>query len=608
MAVLLLLVSAAAFFLVSASPLDPLKTNVGQTALGSMSQEQIAKLEEYWGMNTPPVERFVSWAKDFFRGDMGTSLLYRQPVSHVISVKLKDSLWLMGTAWLISGAAGLLLGVVAGANRGKTADKVITGYALVTASTPAFWLALVLLMIFAVWLKVLPIGLSVPIGVEAAGVTVSDRIAHGILPALTLSITGLSNIILHTREKMAEAMESDYVLFAKARGESEGQIILRHGLRNIILPAMTLQFASISEIFGGSVLVEQVFSYPGIGQAAVTAGLGGDVPLLLGITVISAAIVFAGNFTANVLTASWIQESEEGGQRHEQEEDDDSSRGPVDSDAGGHYGGRTAPFGGCHGDGFFQKESGALSLLSIWNGLDGERHVCPYHNGTFHEHPDRAFDGGYQRGDCISHGNSGRDHGENRGWPDHWAHRSGYGNSSYPFAGAHILCTGKGILGCCDWNCADALDFPCTPDPRRGSAAEAEPVHKDSGKTGTGKAYHCVETYDASSDSAAVRWAGSDVSPCDPARSQHHISGLWTVAGTAGHRCHFVGKHEISRHGKMVARPFPGIVSGLCGAAVSFYGKHHQPAFGSGTRTSVKYPARVRWTRKRAHLIPAGIN
>ena len=91
-------------------------------------------------------------------------------------------------------------------------DKIISGYALVTASTPAFWLALVLLMIFAVWLKVLPIGLSVPIGVEAAGVTVSDRIAHGVLPALTLSITGLSNIILHTREKMAEAMVITYCL------------------------------------------------------------------------------------------------------------------------------------------------------------------------------------------------------------------------------------------------------------------------------------------------------------------------------------------------------------------------------------------------------------
>lgn len=298
---LLALVSAAAFFLVSVSPLDPLKTNVGQAALGSMSREQIAKLEEYWGVNTPPVARFMAWAGDFLRGDMGVSLLYRQPVSHVIAVKLSNSLWLMATAWVVSGAAGLLLGVAAGANRGRAADRIISGYALVTASTPAFWLALVLLMIFAVWLKLLPIGLSVPIGVEASGVTAGDRIVHAILPALTLSITGISNIAMHTREKMAQVMDSDYMLFARARGESKWTAVRRHGLRNIILPAMTLQFASISEIFGGSVLVEQVFSYPGLGQAAVTAGLGGDIPLLLGITVISAAIVFAGNFTANLL-------------------------------------------------------------------------------------------------------------------------------------------------------------------------------------------------------------------------------------------------------------------------------------------------------------------
>lgn len=300
-AVLLALVSAAAFFLVSVSPLDPLKTNVGQAALGSMSREQIAKLEEYWGVNTPPVARFLAWAGDFLRGDMGVSLLYRQPVAHVIAVKLSNSLWLMAVAWVVSGAVGLLLGVVAGANRGRTADRLISGYALVTASTPAFWLALVLLMIFAVWLKVLPIGLSVPIGVEAAGVTVGDRIVHAILPALTLSVTGISNIAMHTREKMAQVMDSDYILFARARGEPKWTAVRRHGLRNIILPAMTLQFASVSEIFGGSVLVEQVFSYPGLGQAAVTAGLGGDIPLLLGITVISAAIVFAGNFTANLL-------------------------------------------------------------------------------------------------------------------------------------------------------------------------------------------------------------------------------------------------------------------------------------------------------------------
>lgn len=301
MAVLLCLVSIVTFALVSVSPLDPLTTNVGQAALGSMSREQVARLEEYWGVGEPPVERFLAWAGDFFRGDFGISLLYRQPVARVIQVKLMNSLWLMVTAWLLSGVAGFGLGILAGIKKGSVADRIISAYALLTASTPAFWLALVFLMVFAVWLGWLPIGLSVPIGVEASAVTLGDRIAHGILPALTLSVTGISNIALHTRAKMVEVMESDYVLFARARGESMGRIVVQHGVRNIALPAMTLQFASISEIFGGSVLVEQVFSYPGLGQAAVSAGLGGDVPLLLGITVISAAIVFAGNLTADIL-------------------------------------------------------------------------------------------------------------------------------------------------------------------------------------------------------------------------------------------------------------------------------------------------------------------
>jgi peptide/nickel transport system permease protein len=100
---------------------------------------------------------------------------------------------------------------------------------------------------------------------------------------------------------MIEILDSDYVLFARARGESTWSIVKHHGLRNVLLPAITLQFGSISEIFGGSVLVEQIFSYPGLGQAAVAAGTGSDVPLLLGITVISAAIVFGGNLIANIL-------------------------------------------------------------------------------------------------------------------------------------------------------------------------------------------------------------------------------------------------------------------------------------------------------------------
>lgn len=301
MLLLLLTVSIVTFTLVSMSPIDPLQANVGQAALGAMSQEQKAKLEEYWGVNVPPVRRYLNWAGDFVRGDMGISLLYRQPVSQVIGIKLSNSLLLMVFAWLISGILGLVLGILAGIFRGTWVDRIIKGYSLLISSTPVFWLALLLLLIFAVWLKALPIGLSVPIGVESAGVTLLDRLRHAILPAVTLSITGVAGVTLHTREKMIDVMESDYMLFARARGESAWSMVKKHGLRNILLPAMTLQFASVSEIIGGSVLVEQVFSYPGLGQAAVTAGTGSDVPLLLGITIVTAAIVFFGNFIADIL-------------------------------------------------------------------------------------------------------------------------------------------------------------------------------------------------------------------------------------------------------------------------------------------------------------------
>lgn len=301
MALLLLGVSLVTFLLMCASPLDPLQTNVGQVALGSMSPEQVEQLEAYWGVDTPPAERYIGWLSDVLHGDFGTSLLYRQPVLAIIGQRLAGSFLLLLFAWVISGVLGMVLGVTAGTFRGRWPDRLIRGYCLLISSTPAFWLAILLLLIFAVWLGWFPVGLSVPAGMEAASVTLGDRVYHAALPALTLSITGVVNIALHTREKMIDVMESDYILFARARGESTGSVVLRHGLRNVALPGITLQFASISEIIGGSVLVEQVFSYPGLGQAAVTAGLGSDLPLLLGITVITSAIVFAGNLIADLL-------------------------------------------------------------------------------------------------------------------------------------------------------------------------------------------------------------------------------------------------------------------------------------------------------------------
>ena len=301
MALLLLGVSLAAFLLMSASPLDPLQTNVGQAALGAMSREQVARLEAYWGVGVPLPERYLGWLSDALRGDFGVSLLYRQPVLEVVAARLGSSLGLLVFSWLLSGLLGVALGVLAGALRDRWPDRLIRGWCLLISGTPAFWLALLLMMVFSVWLGWFPTGLSVPSGAAADSVTWLERLHHAALPALTLSVTGMSGIALHTRTKMVEVMETDYVLFARARGESRPSIAVRHGLRNVSLPAITLQFASVGEIIGGSVLVEQVFSYPGLGQAAVNAGLGSDMPLLLGITVITAALVFGGNLIADLL-------------------------------------------------------------------------------------------------------------------------------------------------------------------------------------------------------------------------------------------------------------------------------------------------------------------
>ena len=301
MLLLLFAVSIVVFVLVSVSPIDPVQANSGQAAYINMSEEKRAQLAEYWGANTPLFERYVNWAGDFIRGDMGTSLRYNAPVSQVIATRASNTLLLMFVAWVLSGILGFALGMLGALKRGSWIDKIVKAYCFLLASMPTFWLALVFLVVFAVWLGWFPLGFSVPIGKSAADVTIFDALHHLALPAIVLSVTGVAQVALHTREKAIDVLESDYLRFARARGMSSWEAMRRHGLRNLLLPAITLQFASVSELFGGSVLVEQVFSYPGLGQAAVTAGLGGDVALLAGVAVVSTAIVFAGNLCANVL-------------------------------------------------------------------------------------------------------------------------------------------------------------------------------------------------------------------------------------------------------------------------------------------------------------------
>jgi len=298
--VLIGVVAALSFLLVQLSPVDPIDVYLGPLFL-KISPAQREIIAQRWGLHEPPVQRFMTWASNLIRGDFGVSIIFNEPVLVVIGKRFATSFWLMLTAWLFSGVLGFFLGVLAGAREKSPLDRTICLYAYTLASTPSFWVGMVMLTIFSIHLGWTPICCAWPIGLRPEEATFIHRLHHLVLPATTLSLIGVAQITLHTREKTIEVMHSDYALFARAQGETELGIAFRHCLRNVAFPAVTLQFASFGELFGGTVLAEQVFSYPGLGKATVDAGFRGDIPLLLGIVLFSTFFVFLGNVIAELI-------------------------------------------------------------------------------------------------------------------------------------------------------------------------------------------------------------------------------------------------------------------------------------------------------------------
>ncbi|WP_458405448.1 ABC transporter permease [Methanobrevibacter sp.] len=293
----MLIVAIFSFVLLDLSPINPVTVYLKGAAV---SESQRAILESYFGVNVPLQIKVYHWVLDLIQGNLGTSLIYRAPVIDVIIDKFSASFVLMAISWILSGIIGFLLGVVAGKNKGSWIDKAVKVYCYAIQSAPSFWVGMLILMVFAVYLGLFPIGFGVPIGVKSTDATFMEWASRLVLPALTLSLVGLAPITMYTRNELIQVLSSDFVLFAKARGEKGWDLVKNHGIRNILLPAITLQFLSFSELFGGAVLVEQVFSYPGIGQTAVAAGLQSDVPLFLGIVIFSAIFVFVGNLLADI--------------------------------------------------------------------------------------------------------------------------------------------------------------------------------------------------------------------------------------------------------------------------------------------------------------------
>ncbi len=296
---LLFCVSVVSFILMEVSPIDPIHAYISASDI--VSEEQRAEIESYFELDKPPLERFVSWFTNVIQLNLGISLIYREPVLSIIADRFLASLILMLSAWMLSGLIGLVLGMLMGANSNKPIDRILKTICLTLSAIPTFLLGILFLFVFSVTLRWFPVGFSAPIGVLESEVSFLDRLYHLILPVLTLSLSSFSQIALHAREKLIEVLKSDFVLLSKTRGFTKNQIIRRHGIRNILIPITTIQFVSLSEIFGGSILAETVFSYPGLGSTVVEAGLRGDVPLLLGITLCSALFVFFGNLTANIL-------------------------------------------------------------------------------------------------------------------------------------------------------------------------------------------------------------------------------------------------------------------------------------------------------------------
>lgn len=298
--VLVCAVAAVAFALAKVSPIDPVDAYLGP-AITRAGPEQRALIAARWGFDQPFGVQFAAWAKNLLSGDLGESVVYGQPVATVIAERARASFVLMASAWILSGFLGFLLGLLAGAFEGSAGDRIIRAYAYVLASTPAFWCAIILLLVFSVALGWMPVCCAAPPGMLDRDVTILQRLHHLVLPILTLSVLGVAQITLHTRAKMVEIMRSDMALYARAQGAGRLDVLLRHGARNAALPALTIQFASLGELFGGSILAEQVFSYPGLGRATIEAGLRGDVPLLLAITLLTTICVSLGNSLSDLL-------------------------------------------------------------------------------------------------------------------------------------------------------------------------------------------------------------------------------------------------------------------------------------------------------------------
>lgn len=297
---ILFLVALLVFLLAWASPFDPAEAYVqGAVAGDPLTPEFREQFERAWGLNDPMPVQFVNWLGRMVQGDLGESrYLSGAPVSDALLDRAYPSLVLLGSALATVLVGALLAGVAAAALRDSPLDWLIRTSSYAATFVPSFWVALLAVYLFAVQLDWLPAAGASDLR-SADGGRVEFR--HLILPMITLALTQHGWFTLYVRNTVLEVLREDYIRFAEAQGIGRVAVLFRHALPNALSPFVTLIGTHIPELIGGSILIESVFGWPGLGNLTRQAAIAVDIPLLMAIVLVGATLVVFGNLTADLL-------------------------------------------------------------------------------------------------------------------------------------------------------------------------------------------------------------------------------------------------------------------------------------------------------------------
>jgi peptide/nickel transport system permease protein len=297
MLVVLLIVTAIVFILVRLLPGDPILIYLTQQDVESLSIEQVAKVRHELGLDKPIAVQYVRWVGALARGDFGISVIRQTPVMLDIKQRLPITLHLGSMAFLVSIMIGIPAGVIAAVRRGGWLDQLVTTIGNLGVTIPSFWLAIFLIYIFGLRLGWLPI-----FGYTSPFKDFWLSASQAILPVFCLAIPPIAMDMRLTRSSMLEVMRQDYVRTAWSKGMPEARVIIRHGLKNALIPVITMKGMSIIMIFGGSVFIETVFSIPGMGRLLVEAVRSLDYGVVQAVMFVMAIIVSVVNLLIDI---SW---------------------------------------------------------------------------------------------------------------------------------------------------------------------------------------------------------------------------------------------------------------------------------------------------------------